>query len=103
MVYGGWLVDSSHRLYPVINNMTKKISASSFLLRQLLWGLEAIFTLVVPIYLYGWLLGLLIHSGLSSLLHIAGLLSGNMPRYVVVKGDEILDDQADILKEANQS
>ena len=29
---------------------------------------------MVPIQLYGWLLGLLIHSGLSSLLHIAGLV-----------------------------
>jgi hypothetical protein len=68
--------------------MTKKITKEGHAMRNLLWAAEGLFILVVPIYLYGWLLGLLIHSGLSSLLHIAALQCGMMPRYVIVKGDK---------------
>ena len=35
---------------------------------------ELIFVTVVPIHLYGWKLGLLVISGLTSLLHIVELL-----------------------------
>ena len=48
--------------YPELKNMS------------LIFRLEGIFTLVVPIYLWGWLIGLLVHSALSSLLHIVLLL-----------------------------
>jgi hypothetical protein len=36
--------------------------------------IEAMFVTIVPIYLYGWLKGLLICSALTSLLHIVFLL-----------------------------
>lgn len=63
--------------------MTKNITKEGHALRMLVWTVEYLFILIVPIYLYGWLLGLLIHSGLSSLLHIAGLQCGMMPVYKV--------------------
>jgi len=37
-------------------------------------GFEILYVFIVPIYLYGWLLGVLIASALTSLLHIAQLL-----------------------------
>ena len=81
--------------------MTKKISAKSHKLRLLVWAIEGLFILVVPIYLFGWLKGLLIHSALSSLLHIAALLCGMMPRYVVVKQDgTIISEEEEITKQA---
>jgi hypothetical protein len=38
------------------------------------WHVESLFITVMPIYLYGWKIGILIFSGLSSLLHICILL-----------------------------
>jgi len=40
----------------------------------LLFHLETAIITIVPIYLYGWMTGLLIYSALSSLLHIVLLL-----------------------------
>ena len=77
--------------------MTKKISPIGYSLRLLVWAAEGLFITVVPIYLWGWLVGLLVFSGLSSLLHIAGLLAGMMPRYVVVHEGKVLDDQDEIV------
>ena len=42
--------------------------------RLWLWTAELAFTLIAPIYLWGWLIGILVHSGLSSLIHICLLL-----------------------------
>jgi len=78
--------------------MNKTISPRGYMLRQLIWIAEMIFILVVPIYLYGWLLGLLIHSGLSSLLHIAGLLCNASPKYVVMHKGKIVDDKDEVEK-----
>lgn len=82
--------------------MIKKRTPRAFIMYQLLWTAESIFILVAPIYLYGWLRGLLIYSALSSLLHIAAILCGMMPRCVVVKDGKVLEDQDDIFKEAKQ-
>jgi hypothetical protein len=80
--------------------MIKKRTPREHMLWQFVWMLEGLFILIVPIYLYGWLKGLLIHSALSSLLHIAGLLSGNMPRTVVEKDGKVMEDIDVIKKEA---
>jgi hypothetical protein len=80
--------------------MIKKRTPREHMLWQLVWMLEGLFILIVPIYLYGWLKGLLIHSALSSLLHIAGLLSGNMPRTVIEKDGKVMEDIDVIKKEA---
>ena len=37
-------------------------------------AVESLIIMVVPIYLWGWLIGLLVFSGLSSLLHIVWIL-----------------------------
>jgi hypothetical protein len=68
--------------------VTKTITKANHAFKTLLFGAELLFILVVPIYLYGWLLGLLIHSGLSSLLHIAGLQCGVFPVYKIGKEDK---------------
>jgi hypothetical protein len=51
---------------------------------------EINYCIIVPIYLYGWLRGLLIGSALTSLLHIVWLLKkggeGNGLRKTVVLG-----------------
>jgi hypothetical protein len=54
--------DSRKKLYPELQDIS------------VLFYVEMYFTLVVPIYLWGWLIGLLVHSALSSLLHIVLLL-----------------------------
>jgi len=80
--------------------MTKRISPVSHALRSLVWAAEALFITVVPIYLWGWLIGLLVYGGLSSLLHIAGLLCGMMPRYIVVDKTGAIVDDADAISAA---
>ena len=37
-------------------------------------AVEAAFIMVMPIYLYGWKVGLLVASGLTSLLHVVLIL-----------------------------
>ena len=39
-----------------------------------MWKIEGYFVLIVPIWLWGWKIGILVYSGLSSLLHICLLL-----------------------------
>ncbi len=57
--------------------MNKKLT--KFQLIRLLFGaavsdIEIVFVFVMPIYLYGWKAGLLVGSGLTSLMHIVQIL-----------------------------
>jgi hypothetical protein len=65
--------------------INKRITYNCWILKMAVWQIEGLFLLYMPIHLYGWKLGLLIYSGLSSLLHIAGLLSGMFPVFTVLK------------------
>ena len=65
--------------------MTKTISKNESWFHLLFWGLEGLFILIGPIYLYGWLKGLLIHNALSSLMHISGMMNGMLPVYKISK------------------
>jgi len=76
----------------------QKLTEFGYAGRMVLWGAEVVYTLVIPIYLYGWLRGLLIHSALSSLLHIAGLLCGMFPKYDVSAWEEYREKQKEKTK-----
>lgn len=56
--------------------MNREISATTAVI---MW-LELTYCIVAPIHLWGWERGLLAASGLTSLLHIAGLLKASALR-----------------------